>query len=171
VTQRTAGAGKSGDNVGLHSPGDPMLRQPLLSCVLLVACAAAHAEWKLLTESAFGSMTYDPASVHAAQGRTQMQYRIDFAQPRQNAQGKVYASSTMTVAVDCKQQTVSLVDLQTNAGPKGQGAVVDKIAAAPSAGEKVTPNSSNEQVYKAACGASALPVAQAPAAPAAPAKK
>lgn len=145
-----------------------MLRQPLLSCALLAVCAAAHADWKVLTESAFGTMTYDTASVHAAQGRTQLQYRIDFAQPRQNAQGKVYASSTMTVAVDCKQQTVSLLDLQTNAGPKGQGAVVDRLTAAPSAGEKVTANSSNEQVYKAACGAAALPVAQAPA-PTAPA--
>jgi len=156
-----------------------MLRQPLLSCALLAVCAAAHADWKLLTESAFGTMTYDPASVRSVQGRTQLQYRIDFAQPRQNAQGKTYGSSTMTVAVDCKQQTVSLVELQTNAGAKGQGAVVDRLTAAPSAGDKVTSNSSNAQVYKAACGDAALPLAQVPAtsapaaaasAPAAPAK-
>jgi len=164
-----------------------MLRQSLLSCVLIVACAGAHAEWKVLSDSAFGSLTYDPASVKTEQGRTRMQYRIDFAQPRPNAQGKTYGSSTMTVAVDCKAQMVSLLEMQTNAGPKGQGAVVDKIVPMPSGWEKVASNSSNALVYKAACGAAALPIPSAaevaaakpapassakPApAPAAPAKK
>ena len=153
-----------------------MPRLSLLACSLVAVSAAAHAEWKPLTESAFGSMTYDPASVRTEQGRTQMQYRIDFAQPRQNSGGKTYSSATMKVAVDCKQQTVTLLEVQTNAGPKGQGDVVERATVPPSAGEKVTSNSSNGQVYKAACGADALPIAsasaKAPAAtPAAPTKK
>ena len=143
-----------------------MLRPSLLSCVLFAACAAAHAEWKPLTDSAFGSMSYDTASLHTEKGLTQMQYRIDFAQPRQNGEGKSYSSATMKVAVDCRQQTVGLLELQTHAGPKGQGAVVQRVAVPPSAAEKVVANSSNEYVYKAACGAAALPVAHAPALPA-----
>jgi len=152
-----------------------MPRKTLVAVALLALCAGAHAEWKQLAESPFGTMTYDTASVKPDQGRTRLQYRIDFPIERKNPAGKTYRSATMTVAVDCKAATVSVLDLQTNAQNKGQGAVVDRQTLPPSAGEKVAPSSSNEAIFKAACPGVPLPVAQAapgaqPAASATPAK-
>lgn len=152
-----------------------MPRKTLAAAALLAFCAGAHAEWKQLADSAFGTMSYDPASVKTEQGRTRLQYRIDFPIERQNAQGKIYRSATMNVAVDCKAATVSVLDLQTNAATKGQGAVVDRQTLPPSAGEKVTTASSSEAIFKVACPGVPVPVAQSapaaqPAAPAASAK-
>lgn len=147
-----------------------MLR-PSLLCVLLAVCATAHAEQKLLTESAFGTMSYDPASVHAANGQAQMQYRIDFTQPHKVKDGKSYSSATMKVAVDCRQQTVSLLEMQSHEGTHGQGAVVERLTPTPPTAEKVVSNSSNAFLYNAACGAAALPVGHGAPLPAAPAKK
>jgi hypothetical protein len=140
-----------------------------LTCVLVAFCAAAHAEWKPLTDSAFGSMLYDPASVHVENGIAQMQYRIDFAHTRQNAQGKSFSSATMKVAVDCRRQTVSLLEMQTHEGHHGDGALAERYTPPAPAAEKVASNSSSAFVYKAACGAAALPIAQASSTMAAPA--
>lgn len=159
-----------------------MPRKTFAAVALLALSAGAHAEWKHLADSPVGTMSYDPASVKAEQGHTRMQYRIDFPAERKNAQGKSYRSATMDVAVDCKAATVSLLDLQTNVDPKGQGAVVDRMTLPPSSGEKVAPSSSNEVLFKAACPGVPVPVAQSapapqgtpaatPAAPSKPTKK
>ena len=147
-----------------------MPRKTLAAAVLLTLCAGAHAEWKQLADSAFGTMSYDPASVKTQQGRTHLQYRIDFPIERRNAQGKIYRSATMNVAVDCKAATVSVLDLRTNAETKGGGAVVEEQKLPPSPGEKVAPSSSNEAIFKAACPGVPVPVAAAHPAPAQTAK-
>ena len=147
-----------------------MPRKSLVAVALLAFCAGAHAEWKQLADSPFGTMSYDPASVKAEQGHTRLQYRIDFPIERKNPQGKTYRSATMNVAVDCKAATVSVLDLQTNASPKGQGAVVDRQTLPPSPGEKVTTASSSEAIFKVACPGVPVPAAQStPAAQPAPA--
>lgn len=147
-----------------------MPRKTLAAVALLAICGGAHAEWKQLADSPVGTMSYDPASVKADQGRTRMQYRIDFPGEHKNTQGKTYRSATMSVAVDCKAATVSLLDLQTNVDANGQGAVVDRMTLPPSPGEKVTPSSSNEALFKAACPGVPVPVAQSvPAAQGGPA--
>ncbi|HZZ91088.1 MAG TPA: surface-adhesin E family protein [Usitatibacter sp.] len=151
-----------------------MLRKTLVAPALMMLCAGAHAEWKLIKESPFGAMSYDPASVHADQGRTRMQYRLDFPAPRKNAQGKTYLSATMDVRVDCGAQTINVVDLRTNAGSKGQGEVVDRQTLPPAPGEKISQSSSNVEIYKVACPGSPIPEKPAASAtsapPAAPAK-
>jgi hypothetical protein len=128
-----------------------MQRKILVPLALFAMSAGAHAEWKPLAQSAFGTMTYDTASVRPEQGRTHMQYRIDFPAPRKNGQGKTYSSATMDVAVDCKAQTVTLLDLQTNTGQKGQGQVVERQAIKDAKPEQVALSSSNASVFKAAC--------------------
>lgn len=156
-----------------------MPRKTLAAVALLAVCAGAHAEWKQLADSPFGTMTYDPASVKTEQGRTLLKYRIDFPIERKNAEGKTYRSATMDVAVDCKAATVSVIDLQTNASPKGQGAIVDRQTLPASPGQKVSSSSSNEAIFKAACPGVPVPVSQpaaaaqpaAPASAAKPAKK
>jgi hypothetical protein len=161
-----------------------MLRKTLVASALMLSCAGAHAEWKLINESAFGTMSYDPASVHAEHGHTRMQYRLDFTAPRKNAQGKAYQSATMDVMVDCQAQKINLVDLRTNAGSKGQGEVVDRQTLPVAPGEKIAQNSSNVALYKVACPGSPIPESsassasapapapsKAPATPASPAKK
>ena len=149
-----------------------MPRKTLVAVALLALCAGAHAEWKQLADSPFGTMTYDTGSVKNEQGRTRLQYRIDFPIERKNAAGKTYRSATMDVAVDCKAATVSVLDLQTNASPKGQGAIVDRQTLPPSPGQKVSSSSSNEAIFKAACpgvpvpASASQPAAAAQSAPA-----
>jgi hypothetical protein len=145
-----------------------MPRKMLLACAVLALSTGASAEWKKLNESPFGTMTYDTASVRQDQGRTRVTYRIDFPAPRKNAEGKTYLSASMDVAVDCKAATVMLVRLQTNAGSKGEGAVVDRVSVPPSAGEKVAPSSSNEAIFKVACPGAPVPARAAAAASSAP---
>ena len=143
-----------------------MPRKTLAAAALLVLSAGAHAEWKQIADSAFGTMSYDPASVKAEQGRTHMQYRIDFPIERSNGHGKTYRSATMNVAVDCGAATVSVLDLRTNAGNKGEGAVVDQQTLPPSAGEKVVASSSSAALFKVACPGVPVPVKAADSTPA-----
>ena len=154
-----------------------MPRKTLAAVALLAVCAVAHAEWKQLADSPVGTMTYDPASVKTEQGRTHLKYRIDFPIEHKNAEGKAYRSATMDVAVDCKAATVSVLDLQTNASPKGQGAIIDRQTLPAAPGQRVSSGSSSEAIFKAACPGVPVPASQpapqpAPgAAPASAAKK
>lgn len=147
-----------------------MPRKTLAAAALLMLCAGAHAEWKQIADSAFGTMSYDPASVKTQDGRTHLQYRIDFPIERRGAQGKTYRSATMNVAVDCKAATVSVLDLRTNAETEGRGAVVEQQTLPPSPGEKVATDSSNAAIFKAACPGVPVPVKAADSTPAQPAK-
>jgi hypothetical protein len=111
-----------------------------------------HAEWRHLTEAPFGSMTYDTATTPTKDGKTLLQYRLEFATPRKNTAGKDVSSATMHVAIDCAGHTVTLIDLTSHAGKGGQGDVVETQSFPSAPAEKVSAASSNQMLYDAACG-------------------
>jgi hypothetical protein len=129
---------------------------PACLATLLITClpTALHAEWRQLAAGPMGRISYDTASVKVQDGKTQLQYRIDYRTlVLDPATQKTAGSATIRVAVDCRGKTVAFLSSETHAGAEGKGAVVDRTVAKAPTAEPVSEASSNHLLWNAACNA------------------
>lgn len=126
-----------------------------LPLALLLAAAPALGAWEELRRNDSVRLSIDPASIKAKGDRVDFRYLIDYRQTQGDYKTAIYRSLAARAAVRCKARTIATFETEGYAANEAKGPMVGVMKDDSARFKKVEEGTSDEDLWKRACGKAA----------------
>jgi hypothetical protein len=117
----------------------------------LLASSAAQAEWQKVTTTDSGTIYIDDASIKRTGAVRSFWSLLDYRAPQKTQRGAFYVSTRTHMEMDCRKETVHILQFSMHTGPMLTGEIIDTQGVMRE-WQSIPPDTPLVSVYKFVCG-------------------
>ena len=123
----------------------------LVAIAIVLAPFAAQAEWQKVTTTDSGTIYIDDASIKRSGAVRSFWSLLDYRAPQKTQRGAFYDSTRTHMEMDCRKETVHILQFSMHTGPMLTGEIIDTQGVMRE-WQSIPPDTPLVNVYKFVCG-------------------